>query len=112
MTATLAPRTSRLTIFTVDGVPRQAEDQAINTGVWENEQCGGDFNEWMNCNGYIDFGYIESIYSIFVSRASLSVAAETGSTGTFDVNSNTNWTVSSNQTWLTVNPTSGSNMRQ
>ncbi|MBN1805970.1 MAG: BACON domain-containing protein [Sedimentisphaerales bacterium] len=95
--------------ITMDGVILQAEDQAVNTGVWQNDQCGGSYSEWMNCDGYIDFGDVQSIYSISVSPTSLSVAAEANSTGTFDVNSNTDWTVSSNQTWLTVSPTSGSN---
>jgi hypothetical protein len=44
-----------------------------------------------------------------VSPTSLSVAAAAGSTGTFNISSNTSWTVSSNQTWLTASPTSGSN---
>jgi hypothetical protein len=33
----------------------QAEEQAINTGVFVNNQCGGSNSEWLNCNGYIDF---------------------------------------------------------
>jgi hypothetical protein len=43
-----------------------------------------------------------------VSPTSVSVAAAAGSTGTFSITSNTSWTVSDNQTWLTVSPTSGS----
>jgi hypothetical protein len=47
--------------------------------------------------------------SLSVSPTSVSVAAAANSTGTFNITSNTSWTVSSNQTWLTVSPTSGSN---
>jgi hypothetical protein len=47
--------------------------------------------------------------TLSVSPTSLNVAAAAGSTGTFNITSNVSWTVSSNQTWLTVSPTSGSN---
>jgi endo-1,4-beta-xylanase len=47
--------------------------------------------------------------TLSVSPTSLSVAAAANSTGTFNVTSNTSWTVTDNQTWLTVSPTSGSN---
>jgi hypothetical protein len=42
----------------VSGVTKQAEAQLVNTGVWNIAQnrCGGAASEWMNCNGYIDFG--------------------------------------------------------
>lgn len=43
-----------------------------------------------------------------VTPASQSVAAASGST-TFNVNSNVTWSVSDNQAWLTVSPTSGAN---
>jgi len=39
----------------IDGITLQAEDQAINTGVWQNESCGGSYSEWLQCNGYIYF---------------------------------------------------------
>lgn len=39
----------------IDGVTLQAEDQAVNTGVWSGT-CGGSYSEWLHCNGYIDFG--------------------------------------------------------
>ncbi|MBN2019324.1 MAG: hypothetical protein JW749_03785, partial [Sedimentisphaerales bacterium] len=42
--------------ITVDGSTRQAEDQATNTGVWQNGSCGGSYSEWLHCNGYISFG--------------------------------------------------------
>lgn len=43
-----------------------------------------------------------------VNDTSLSIAAEANSTDTFTISSNTNWTVSSSESWLTVSPTSGS----
>lgn len=43
-----------------------------------------------------------------VSPNTLNIAAANGSTASFNVTSNINWTVASNQTWLSVNPTNGS----
>ncbi|MGD0591270.1 MAG: malectin domain-containing carbohydrate-binding protein [Bacteroidota bacterium] len=47
--------------------------------------------------------------TLSVSTTSLSVGAAANSTGSFSITSNVSWTVSSNQTWLTVSPASGSN---
>jgi hypothetical protein len=47
--------------------------------------------------------------TLSVSPTTLSVAAEANSTGTFTVTSDTSWTISNSQYWLTVSPTSGSN---
>jgi hypothetical protein len=33
----------------------QAESQSYNTGVWQNNTCGGSNSEWMHCNGAIGF---------------------------------------------------------
>ncbi|MBN2536057.1 MAG: glycoside hydrolase family 11 protein [Spirochaetales bacterium] len=38
-----------------NNVTYQAEDQATNTGVYQNSQCGGSNSEWLHCNGYIEF---------------------------------------------------------
>ena len=46
-----------------------------------------------------------------VSRSYMSLSAS-GSSSTFSVSSNTNWTARSNATWLTVTPSSGSNNRE
>lgn len=43
--------------ITYNGTTYQAESQASNTGVWQN-QCGGSYSEMMHCNGTIDFGTI------------------------------------------------------
>ena len=40
----------------IDGATYQSEDQATNTGVWQNDQCGGSYSEWLHCNGYIQYG--------------------------------------------------------
>jgi len=42
----------------INGVTYQAENQATNTGVWQNGSCGGSNSEWLHCAGYIDFGTI------------------------------------------------------
>lgn len=47
-------RDVRVDKVTVDGTVYEAEDQAVNTGVWQG-QCGGSFSEWIHCNGYIEF---------------------------------------------------------
>ncbi|GIX21597.1 MAG: hypothetical protein KatS3mg121_0380 [Gammaproteobacteria bacterium] len=41
----------------VNGQTRQAENQSYNTGVWANGSCGGgQYSEWLHCNGAIGFG--------------------------------------------------------
>jgi hypothetical protein len=45
------------------------------------------------------------------SPSTINLASAAGSTGTITVSSNVSWTAASNQTWLTVNPTSGANSR-
>jgi hypothetical protein len=40
----------------VNGQTFQAENQATNTGVWQDGGCGGSYSEWIHCAGYIDFG--------------------------------------------------------
>lgn len=38
-----------------NGATYQAENQATNTGVWQNNNCGGSNSEWLHCGGYIQF---------------------------------------------------------
>jgi hypothetical protein len=59
--------------------------------------------------------YFDDIYqisnaanSLTISKYAVTIAAAANSTQTFDVQSNTNWTITSNQTWLTANTISGS----
>ncbi len=33
----------------------QAENQTVNTGVWQNNSCGGSNSQFIHCNGYIEF---------------------------------------------------------
>jgi hypothetical protein len=47
--------------------------------------------------------------TLSVAPSSVNVAAAANSAGTFDITSNTSWTVTDNQSWLTVSPTSGAN---
>jgi hypothetical protein len=47
--------------------------------------------------------------SLSLSGNTLSLNPSINSNGTISITSNTSWTASSNQTWLTVSPTSGSN---
>ena len=47
--------------------------------------------------------------TLSVSPATLSLAAAANSAGAFNVTSNTGWTVTDDQAWLSVSPTSGSN---
>jgi (4-O-methyl)-D-glucuronate---lignin esterase len=47
--------------------------------------------------------------TLSVAPSAVNVAAAANSTGTFNITSNTSWTVTDNQSWLTVSPASGSN---
>ncbi|MFD0991596.1 cellulase family glycosylhydrolase [Tenacibaculum geojense] len=49
-------RDVQIDYITINNNTLQAEDQEINTGVWQNNTCGGSYSEWLNCNGYIVFG--------------------------------------------------------
>jgi len=40
----------------VNGQTRQSENQSYNTGVWQNNSCGGSNAEWLHCDGSIGFG--------------------------------------------------------
>ena len=39
----------------IQGSTKQAESQSYNTGVWQNNKCGGSYSEWLHCNGCIGF---------------------------------------------------------
>jgi hypothetical protein len=47
--------------------------------------------------------------TLSVAPSAVNVAAAANSAGAFNITSNASWTVTDNQSWLTVNPTSGSN---
>jgi hypothetical protein len=42
-----------------DGITYQSENMPINTGVWTTT-CGGSYSEWLNCNGYIEYGTVNN----------------------------------------------------
>ncbi len=47
-----------------DQAPRQAENMQHNTGAWANGQCGGgDYSQWLHCNGVIGFGNISDNFN-------------------------------------------------
>jgi hypothetical protein len=58
----------------VDGQTRQSENQSYNTGVWQDGSCGGEYSEWLHCNGCIGYGD--------VSGGSSSTTTSGGSTTT------------------------------
>lgn len=39
----------------IDGVKYEAENQPINTAVWNGVSCGGQYSEMLHCSGYIEF---------------------------------------------------------
>jgi hypothetical protein len=49
-------RDVQIDYVTVNGSTRQAEDQSYNTGVWQNDGCGGEYSEMLHCDGCIGFG--------------------------------------------------------
>ncbi len=56
-----AGRDLRIDYIRVQSTTIQAENRSTNTGVWQNNSCGGSNSEWLHCNGYIDFGDRSSI---------------------------------------------------
>ena len=63
-----------------------------------------------NLDGFNNFVFSAPVTSyVNVSTNTLGIGATEGSTATFNITSNTSWTVSSNQTWLSASPSSGSN---
>ncbi|MES2826241.1 MAG: glycoside hydrolase family 11 protein [Pseudomonadota bacterium] len=51
-------RDAQIDYISVNGSVRQSEAQSYNTGVYQNNACGGGngMSEWMNCNGAIGYG--------------------------------------------------------
>lgn len=39
----------------IDGVKYEAENQQVNTGVWNGLACGGSYSQMLHCPGYIEF---------------------------------------------------------
>jgi len=63
--------------ITVNGSTRQAEDQSYNTGVWQNNECGGGdgMSEWLHCEGCIGFGSVSGGGGATTTAASTTTTA-------------------------------------
>ncbi|HET6558774.1 MAG TPA: PKD domain-containing protein, partial [Prolixibacteraceae bacterium] len=57
--------------------------------------------------GWQDFANIEEMPGFSLSSSAITIASKNGSTGSVVLSSNALWTASSDQSWLTVSPTSG-----
>ena len=44
----------------VDGVRYQTEDQQVNTATYQNGSCGGSYSDRLYCQGYVDFGSVNT----------------------------------------------------
>jgi hypothetical protein len=63
----------------VNGDRRQAEDQSYNTGVWQNDECGGGNggSEMLHCEGCIGFGDVSGGGTTTTSGGVTTTAATT-----------------------------------
>lgn len=58
-------RAARVDYLAVDGVKREAEAQATNTGYFANGKCGGGgYSEWLHCSGQVKFGPLKQDHTI------------------------------------------------
>jgi GH35 family endo-1,4-beta-xylanase len=65
-----ASRDVQVDYIVVNGETRQSENQSSNTGFYANGRCGGGgYNEWMHCNGAIDYGPVANSANALVVRA-------------------------------------------
>lgn len=48
-------RDAEVDFLQIDNVVIQAEDQIVNTSVFQNNSCGGTLSQIMNCPGFIEF---------------------------------------------------------
>ncbi len=69
-------RDLRVDYIVVNGAVRQAENQATNTGVYNNGCGSGSYSEWLHCSGYISFG---NVGAATTSSAINSTASSTAS---------------------------------
>ncbi|WP_435414062.1 chondroitinase-B domain-containing protein [Polaribacter aestuariivivens] len=56
----------------------------------------------------VKVGFLSSVPNLSVSTNSINFNIDAGSVN-FNINSNVNWTISDDATWLTINPTNGNN---
>lgn len=73
----------------------------------------GSSSLYFGANQWKDFANIvESTDGFHLSATSSTIGEAEGSTATIEINSSTNWTASSNQSWLTVSPLNGTGIGQ
>jgi hypothetical protein len=80
---------------------------AIDTTKCSLQVPFGSIVQYETANQWKDFTNIIEMPGFKLSATTASLATTQGSKAMVEINSNTSWTVSSNQTWLTVNKTSG-----
>jgi hypothetical protein len=58
-------KAARVDYLSVDGVKRETEAQAVNTGSYANGNCGGGaYSEWLYCNGAVNYGPLKQDHTI------------------------------------------------
>ncbi|MEL7161787.1 MAG: malectin domain-containing carbohydrate-binding protein, partial [Bacteroidota bacterium] len=45
----------------IDGTRYQTEEQFVNTSVWQNRSCGGNYSSRFHCRGYVEFGTLGTL---------------------------------------------------
>jgi transcriptional regulator CtsR len=90
--------------ITVNATTYQSENQAINTGFYANNRCGGGSNnEWMHCNGYIE--YATTSIGVTAPAAPSSLGASAASSSQINLSWADN---SANETGFLVEQATGS----
>lgn len=57
----------RVDYLSVDGVKRETEAQAVNTGSYANGNCGGgSYSEWLYCAGVVNYGPLKQDHKITI----------------------------------------------
>ena len=60
-------RNVRLDYISIDGVKRETENMAVNTGAYANGVCGGgSYTEWLHCNGVVEYGQVNNSHTITI----------------------------------------------
>ncbi len=97
-----------LTTFTAGTVPSPVNLSSVFQFIVKSDQAAG-ITSIPNNTVYIDniYYWTDVTVTLTVSATSVSVAQPANSTGSFNVTASQNWNVASNQSWLTVSPTSG-----
>ena len=58
-------KAARVDYLSVDGVRRETEAQAVNTGSYANNKCGGgSYSEWLYCAGAVNYGPLNQNHTI------------------------------------------------